>query len=104
MLHKHIDPEDMIKLAKLSPVRHHLTKSNIQTLAYGSRYATEDIPKYKLPEKSTEARVAYQLIHDELELDGRPTMNLASFGEHCCIGHVFLSIIWTSSTFLQVVK
>ncbi|KAG0375619.1 hypothetical protein BGX24_008853 [Mortierella sp. AD032] len=80
MLHKHIDTEDMIKHAKLSQNRHHLRNShNVHTLAYGSRYATEDIPKYKLPENSTEAQAAYQLIHDELELDGRPNMNLASF-------------------------
>ncbi|KAG0334458.1 hypothetical protein BG000_008311 [Podila horticola] len=32
-----------------------------------------------MPEKSVEAQAAYQLIHDELELDGRPAMNLASF-------------------------
>ncbi|CDH53926.1 glutamate decarboxylase [Lichtheimia corymbifera JMRC:FSU:9682] len=48
-------------------------------MAYSSRYAVQEIPKYKLPKSSTEAKVAYQLIHDELELDGRPSMNLASF-------------------------
>ncbi|KAF9541787.1 hypothetical protein EC957_002687 [Mortierella hygrophila] len=80
MLHKHIDTEDMIRQAKQSSIRNHHPKPHVvHTLAYGSRYATEDIPKYKLPERSTEAQAAYQLIHDELELDGRPNMNLASF-------------------------
>ncbi|KAF8946902.1 hypothetical protein BGZ47_011051 [Haplosporangium gracile] len=80
MLHKHVDTEDMIRQAKQSPTRSHLVKSqSVHSLAYGSRYATEDIPKYRLPETSTEAQAAYQLIHDELELDGRPNMNLASF-------------------------
>ncbi|KAF9127586.1 hypothetical protein BGX30_014725 [Mortierella sp. GBA39] len=80
MLHKHVDTEDIIRQAKLSQSRnHHKKPHNIHTLAYGSRYATEDIPKYKLPERSTEAQAAYQLIHDELELDGRPNTNLASF-------------------------
>ncbi|KAI9320130.1 glutamate decarboxylase [Dichotomocladium elegans] len=51
----------------------------VNQLAYGSRYATEEIPKFRLPEKSTQSKIAYQLIHDELELDGRPAMNLASF-------------------------
>ena len=86
MLHKHIDTEDMIRHAKQSPIRTHLAKPhNVHTLAYESRYATEDIPKYRLPEKSTEAQAAYQLIHDELELDGRPNTNLASFGESCTL-------------------
>jgi glutamate decarboxylase len=81
MLHKHVDTEDMIRLAKMSSVCSHFVKPhNVHTLAYGSRYATEDIPKYKLPEKSAGAQATYQLIHDELELDGRPNMNLASFG------------------------
>ncbi|KAI9241254.1 MAG: hypothetical protein BYD32DRAFT_77114 [Podila humilis] len=81
MLHKHVDTEEMIRHAKLIPLRHRFTKTHsMHSLAYGSRYATDDIPKYKLPEKSVEAQAAYQLIHDELELDGRPAMNLASFG------------------------
>ncbi|KAF9388195.1 hypothetical protein CPC16_006628 [Podila verticillata] len=80
MLHKHVDTEEMIRHAKLIPLRHRFTKTHgMHSLAYGSRYATDDIPKYKLPEKSVEAQAAYQLIHDELELDGRPAMNLASF-------------------------
>lgn len=81
MLHKHVDSEEILKRAKESPNCHHEGKSrNIHSLAYGSRYATQDIPKFRLPDQSTEAQAAYQLIHDELELDGRPNMNLASFG------------------------
>ncbi|KAG0356966.1 pyridoxal phosphate-dependent transferase [Gamsiella multidivaricata] len=80
MLHKHVDSDEIMKRAKASPAHQLMGKSKtIHSLAYGSRYATQDIPKYKLPEQSTEAAAAYQLIHDELELDGRPTMNLASF-------------------------
>jgi hypothetical protein len=37
------------------------------------------LPRHNLPEKGVEAKVAYQLLHDELELDGNPNMNLASF-------------------------
>ncbi|KAG0228684.1 hypothetical protein BGX31_006467, partial [Mortierella sp. GBA43] len=80
MLHKHVDSEELAKHAKHSSGSHPLrTPKNIHSLAYGSRYATQDIPKYKLPDQSTEAAAVYQLIHDELELDGRPNMNLASF-------------------------
>ena len=46
---------------------------------YGSRYSTEPIPKYTMPEQGIPAEVAYQLIHDELRLDGNAALNLASF-------------------------
>lgn len=43
------------------------------------RYGIENIPKYSFPENGIEPRVAYQLIHDELNLDGNPDLNLATF-------------------------
>ncbi len=46
---------------------------------YGARYFDEPIPKFELPASSMPANVAYQLIHDELNLDGNPKLNLASF-------------------------
>jgi len=46
---------------------------------YGSRYSTEPIPKYEMPERGIPAKVVYQLIHDELRLDGNAALNLASF-------------------------
>ncbi|MBI5681131.1 MAG: glutamate decarboxylase [Methanobacterium sp.] len=49
------------------------------TTTYGSRYFTKSIPKFELPEEGMPARAAYQLIHDELNLDGNPSLNLASF-------------------------
>jgi len=49
------------------------------TTAYGSRYFKTSIPKYKLPDDGMPAQAAYQLIHDELNLDGNPALNLASF-------------------------
>lgn len=49
------------------------------TTAYGSRYFKASIPKYKLPDDGMPAQAAYQLIHDELNLDGNPALNLASF-------------------------
>ena len=48
-------------------------------LTYGSRYIGQPVPKYRLPESSMPAKVAYQIIHDELNLDGNPALNLASF-------------------------
>jgi len=46
---------------------------------YSSRYFKEPIPKYEFPEKSMPANAAYQLIHDELNMDANPALNLASF-------------------------
>jgi glutamate decarboxylase len=46
---------------------------------YGDRYFTEAIPEHEIPPGSMPARAAYQLIHDELDLDGNPALNLASF-------------------------
>lgn len=37
------------------------------------------VPKFRIPSKGTEAAAAYQVIHDELTLDGTPLLNLASF-------------------------
>ncbi len=49
------------------------------TTAYGSSYFNKSIPKYEMPKEGMPAQAAYQLIHDELNLDGNPALNLASF-------------------------
>ncbi|SCZ97211.1 BZ3500_MvSof-1268-A1-R1_Chr4-2g07063 [Microbotryum saponariae] len=42
-------------------------------------YGTSELPKHSIPSKGTEPVIAYNLIHDELSLDGSPLLNLASF-------------------------
>ena len=46
-------------------------------------YASSDLslrmPKYRFPEKEIEPRHAYQVVHDELMLDGNSRQNLATF-------------------------
>ncbi|ODV61532.1 glutamate decarboxylase [Ascoidea rubescens DSM 1968] len=37
------------------------------------------ISKYKIPNKGLDSNLAYELIHNDLNLDGNPTLNLASF-------------------------
>ena len=54
-------------------------KHSNSTTAYGSRFFEESIPKYEMPEEGMPSKAAYQLIHDELNLDGNPALNLASF-------------------------
>ncbi len=46
---------------------------------YGSRSMSEPVPKYRLPDAEMNSRAAYQLIHDELMLDGNARLNLATF-------------------------
>lgn len=55
------------------------SRPGIHSLAFASRFTDKDIPKYEMPEKSTPANAVYQLIKDELELEGRPIQNMASF-------------------------
>lgn len=46
---------------------------------YESPYAVTPIPKFRIPEKGTNAETSAQLIRDDLALDGKPSLNLASF-------------------------
>ncbi|QDV85781.1 glutamate decarboxylase [Planctomycetes bacterium TBK1r] len=67
MVHKivdlqEIDPED----AFLTP-------------AYGGRVTSQPVPKYEIPTDGMPPQVAYNLIRDELILDGNSRLNLATF-------------------------
>ncbi|XBI85764.1 hypothetical protein VPH35_093854 [Triticum aestivum] len=46
---------------------------------FASRYVRSSLPRYRMPEKSIPKEAAYQIINDELMLDGNPRLNLASF-------------------------
>jgi glutamate decarboxylase len=46
---------------------------------YGSRFFIEGVPETKFPETGMSAPDAYQLIQEEMELDGDPGRNLATF-------------------------
>lgn len=54
------------------------TRSHHST-SFSARYISEPVPKYELPDSSMPADVAYQICHDEMNMDGNPTLNLASF-------------------------
>ncbi len=49
------------------------------TPTYGGRRMSGSIPKEYLPENELDPQVAYQLIHDELMMDGNARLNLATF-------------------------
>ncbi|XP_039065812.1 glutamate decarboxylase-like [Hibiscus syriacus] len=46
---------------------------------FASRYVRNSLPRFKMPEESIPKEAAYQIINDELMLDGNPRLNLASF-------------------------
>lgn len=46
---------------------------------YGRAPMDRPVPKFELPETGVDADVAYNLIHDELMLDGNARLNLATF-------------------------
>ncbi|KAI1651060.1 glutamate decarboxylase [Daldinia loculata] len=84
-LARDIDPEDLIERlhdANLTENGQHLRQmmTTSHLTPYGTKYASlAAAPKYKLPKEGTPADTTYQLIHDELDLDGKPNLNLASF-------------------------
>ncbi|UDQ97643.1 glutamate decarboxylase [Lentisphaerota bacterium WC36G] len=47
--------------------------------SYSGRWVTQEIPKDKIPDESLDPRATYLFIHDELNLDCNPSLNLASF-------------------------
>ncbi|KAK6802259.1 hypothetical protein RDI58_000039 [Solanum bulbocastanum] len=46
---------------------------------FASRYVRTSLPRFEMPENSIPKEAAYQIINDELMLDGNPRLNLASF-------------------------
>ncbi|KAL3527409.1 hypothetical protein ACH5RR_012065 [Cinchona calisaya] len=46
---------------------------------FASRYVRTSLPRFKMAENSIPKEAAYQIINDELMLDGNPRLNLASF-------------------------
>ncbi|XP_050889744.1 glutamate decarboxylase [Lathyrus oleraceus] len=62
-----------------STVKHPDEHSESIDCTFASRYVREAVPKFKLSESSIPKDAAYQIINDELMLDGKPRLNLASF-------------------------
>src|SRR5258708_23585753 len=67
------------RITMLSKKRKQHADGQFQAPTYGSRYFTEPVPRFEFPTGSMPADAAYQICHDELNLDGNPALNLASF-------------------------
>lgn len=78
-----IDPDELIR--NLREDSEGTLASNIHTenavastTPYSTRYSSKEaIPKFKIPQDGSPADVTAQLLRDELDLDGRPNLNLA---------------------------
>ncbi|KAL1960484.1 hypothetical protein VTO42DRAFT_7783 [Malbranchea cinnamomea] len=87
-LESHIDPDAVIKELRNPPTNPEERKyDNIFThgaieskTPYSTRYASrEEIPKFKIPEIGAPAEAVARMLRDELDLDGIPNLNMASF-------------------------
>ncbi|CAL5001701.1 unnamed protein product [Urochloa decumbens] len=56
-----------------------MTRDDSVASTFASRYVREQLPRYRMPGRSIPREAAYQIINDELMLDGNPRLNLASF-------------------------
>ncbi|HEY1687965.1 MAG TPA: glutamate decarboxylase [Solirubrobacteraceae bacterium] len=56
-----------------------LSSEDVLNPTYSGRCFTHAVPKYRMPRQGMNAEAAYRLVHDELNLDGNPALNLASF-------------------------
>ncbi|MBS1870082.1 MAG: glutamate decarboxylase [Actinobacteria bacterium] len=52
---------------------------DVHATAYAGRWVDRPVPKFAIPAQGMDAEAAYCLVHDELNLDGNPALNLASF-------------------------
>ncbi|HEY7418956.1 MAG TPA: glutamate decarboxylase [Ktedonobacteraceae bacterium] len=55
------------------------SKDAVLTPTYAARALTSRVPRYELPEGEMAPDIVYNLIHDELMLDGNSRLNLATF-------------------------
>jgi glutamate decarboxylase len=70
-----------VKESRDHPIHKHKSdRRQFHDVPYLSRYGADiDVPKYKMPSQGIDGKAAYQILHDELDLDGSENLNLASF-------------------------
>ncbi|KIW00718.1 glutamate decarboxylase [Verruconis gallopava] len=80
----HLDPDVLVEQLKDAPHSHRGKHTRLVTDAsgtpYTSRYnAVTHLSKHRIPREGAPADAIAQMLRDELDLDGRPNLNLASF-------------------------
>ncbi|KAF7761444.1 hypothetical protein Agabi119p4_9436 [Agaricus bisporus var. burnettii] len=82
-LSRHINAEEIIEKSKDHPQIKFANAARRHGPANISHWRRDEdvagLSKYTIPPKGVSSRSAYQLLHDEMALDGNPTLNLASF-------------------------
>ncbi|WOO78663.1 Glutamate decarboxylase [Vanrija pseudolonga] len=80
-LGRHVDVDKLIGECKdHRAFKHSHDSLELVDIPYASRYDNQqEVPRFRLPQDGVGADVVYQILHDELMLDGNPNMNLASF-------------------------
>src|ERR1700757_3375359 len=53
--------------------------STLDEEVFGSTFLSHPLPKYRFPGGETDPDAAYQLVHDQLLVDGNSRQNLATF-------------------------
>ena len=80
---RQINPDSLVKTLHDHPNEPgkrsvHTRGSVSHCTPYSSRYSSgEEIPKFVIPRTSTPADAVAQMLRDELDLDGKPNLNLA---------------------------
>jgi glutamate decarboxylase len=83
-LSRHVDPEDIIRHLQDLRIPSESAGSTTGQTAHLTPFSTpytsqRDIPKYQIPPDGAPGDTVYEMLKDELDLDGRPNLNLASF-------------------------
>ncbi|KAL2269592.1 hypothetical protein VTJ83DRAFT_1776 [Remersonia thermophila] len=79
-----VDPDEIVHHLQALHPRHPPSQvpggAGSHLTAFSTPYASQrDIPKYRIPHDGAPADTVYEMLKDELDLDGRPNLNLASF-------------------------
>ena len=82
LISSQIDVDEILESVRNNPHdarrKGHSLSALIHTTPYSSRYATsQEISKFRIPKQGAPADAVYQLIRDEMDLDGKPQLNLA---------------------------
>jgi glutamate decarboxylase len=69
---------------KEAGLKHVHTKGGTSHITpYSTRYASkQEISKFEIPQDGAPADAVHQMLKDELDLDGRPNLNLARYAAH----------------------
>lgn len=82
-LSRHVDPDELLATLNDHPHgkhRAHIKSAISHQTPYSTRYnAQSELSKFKIPHEGAPADAVHQMLKDELDLDGRPNLNLASF-------------------------